>query len=135
MNDTPRNLEKTVTKVVVVVLVILVFSVFVSWFKRRGVPRVDPRTYQAVFIEGNQQYFGHLKGLGTRYPYLTDIYYMQTGGSGGQNFTIFKLGSEIHGPEDVMYLNWKKVLFWENLKSDSKVVEAIAQEKVQRGAE
>jgi hypothetical protein len=35
------------------------------------------------------------------------------------------LGSELHGPEDKMSVSSEQVLFWENLKNDSKVVQAI----------
>lgn len=137
MNDSPRSSEKTVTLLVVLVLVVLVGAIAISSFKRRNMPKIDPDTYQAIFLDNNQQYFGHLKNLGTRYPYLTDIYYVQVQGPRTENlqdqkFTLIKLGNEIHGPEDVIYFNPKKLLFWENLKSDSKVVKGIAQEKAQR---
>jgi hypothetical protein len=41
------------------------------------------------------------------------------------NFSLVKLGNEIHGPEDNMSVNLEHVLFVENLKPESKVVEAI----------
>lgn len=103
-------------------------------------PKVEKNSYQAVFLEGNQQYFGHLHNITTRYPYLTDIYYVrQDGVSDPQNpannkFTLFKLGTEIHGPKDEMYLNKSKILFWENLRDDSQVVQGIAKEKAQRAS-
>ena len=45
---------------------------------------------------------------------------------------LIKFGNEIHGPEDVMYLNWEAVLYWETLKQDSQVVQSILKEKAQR---
>ncbi|MDZ4244174.1 MAG: hypothetical protein U1C57_03660, partial [Candidatus Doudnabacteria bacterium] len=41
------------------------------------------------------------------------------------NFSLVKLGNELHGPEDKMSINLSQVLFVEDLKIDSKVVEAI----------
>lgn len=41
------------------------------------------------------------------------------------NFSLVKLGNELHGPEDKMSINLSQVLFVEDLKVDSKVVEAI----------
>jgi hypothetical protein len=40
-----------------------------------------------------------------------------------------KLGSELHGPQDAMFIDSDKVMFWENMKDDSKVVQAIHQHK------
>ncbi len=39
--------------------------------------------------------------------------------------TLIKLGQEIHGPQDEISLNKDQILFVENLRVDSKVVEAI----------
>lgn len=134
MNESTRNLEKTITVVVLVVLLVLLVGIGASVWKKRNVPRVDPNVYQGVFLTNNQQYFGHLKNLGTRHPYLADVYYVQTQpiNPAEQQFNLVKLGNEIHGPEDVIYFNWKNVLFWENLKPDSRVVRGIEQEKLQR---
>ena len=43
------------------------------------------------------------------------------------NISLVKLGNEIHGPEDAMYINKSSVMFWENLKSSGQVVKAIQQ--------
>jgi hypothetical protein len=91
--------------------------------------------YQSVFVANDQVYFGKLSWSGKWYK-LTDIYYLQapngiqkTEGAKANvtdpNIQLVKLGNELHGPEDVMYLDSSKIIFWENLKSDSKVVEAI----------
>lgn len=139
MNEFPKVNEKLVTTIVVCVLVILLLAIGVSTFKKRGRPTIDPNTYQAVFLDNNQQYFGHLQNLGTRYPSLTDIYYVRIQGPAVENpaqqqFSLIKLGNEIHGPQDVMYLNWDQVAYWENLKPDSEVVKGINKEKAQRAA-
>jgi hypothetical protein len=42
---------------------------------------------------------------------------------------LIKLGVEIHGPEDIMYISQNQVLFWENLKSDSRIVNIIKNNK------
>ncbi len=91
--------------------------------------------YQAVFLTNGQEYFGKLSASGG-WLKLTDIYYLQTSqplqatDSGtspdlNQNIQLVKLGSELHGPQDVMYIGRKEVLFWENIKDDSRVVDAI----------
>ena len=124
-------------------LILLVVFVGVVWSAVRWwtvSPNLDRNGYQAVFLEGNQQYFGHLRNITTRYPYISDVYYVrQEGPSDPQNpasnkFTLMKFGNEIHGPKDVIYLNKDKILFWENLRDDSQVVQGIAREKAQRAA-
>ena len=85
----------------------------------------DPDTYQAVFLSNDQIYFGHLKNnQEPEYLILTDVYYVKIGDdSTGQ---LVKLGTiEPHGPENTMIINKEQVLFWENLKSDSRVIKTI----------
>ncbi|MEK7452375.1 MAG: hypothetical protein AAB664_03475 [Patescibacteria group bacterium] len=86
--------------------------------------------YQAVFLDNRQTYFGKLDPKGGDFLILTDVFYLQaqTATSAG-NVSLSKLGSEAHAPEDKMSINKSHVLFIENLKSDSKVVQAIQQYK------
>ncbi len=138
MNEFTRGPSKNITLLILLVLLILVIGIGYTAIKKSGVPQVDPNVYQMVFLENNYQYFGHLHGIDTKYPYLTDVYYVKAQGVATdpdqQQFSLVKMGGEIHGPEDVMYLNWKRILLWENLKPDSKVVQGIAQEKAKRAA-
>jgi hypothetical protein len=98
---------------------------------------VNKDRYQAIFLTNGQVYFGKIDKIsGTGYT-LKDIYYLQVqqGVQGenaqqqnpdqNQNLSLAKLGSELHGPEDVMYIEGKQVLFWENLKTDGQVAKAI----------
>ena len=88
--------------------------------------------YQAVFLTNNQVYFGKVSNLGSSFPTLTDIYYLQvtqalqpkTNGTQPQ-INLVKLGGELHGPEDLMRINKDQILFVEDLKVDSQVVNAI----------
>lgn len=96
---------------------------------------VNTKEYQALFLTNGQVYFGHLTGVNNGYVKLTDIYYLQvqqqvqpgqSTTSGQQpNVSLAKLGNELHGPEDQMYVSREQVLFWENLKSSGKVTQAI----------
>lgn len=93
---------------------------------------VQKDEYQAVFLEGGQVYFGKLKSMKENHFNLTDIYYLnvndqsvQPDQASQQNLSLVKLGCELHGPRDQMIINREQVLFWENLKNDSRVVTAI----------
>jgi len=96
--------------------------------------------YQAVFLssQDGQVYFGKLGVYNSDLYVLTDIYYVRVenpiqpeGANQTQqpNISLAKLGNELHGPEDVMYISRDKVLYWENLKDDGQVVKAITEFK------
>jgi len=95
---------------------------------------VKGKQYQAVFLTNGQVYFGKFSQVNSSYVKLTDIYYLQVqqtvqpkdnSSSNNQQVSLAKLGGELHGPEDVMFINRDQVLFWENLKDGGKVVTAI----------
>lgn len=97
-------------------------------------------TYQAVFFTNGQVYFGKLQSLSGGYLKLTDIFYLQTKASTPSHSSnpqatsdqstpdvqLMKLGNEIHGPEDEMIIDKDQVLFYENIKNNSKVSTSIA---------
>jgi hypothetical protein len=101
--------------------------------------------YQAVFLDSQdgQVYFGKLGVYNSDLYVLTDIYYVrvenpvQPEGQNQQNqqanISLAKLGNELHGPEDTMFINKEEVLFWENLKDDGQVVKAITEFKANGG--
>lgn len=87
---------------------------------------VDTGKYQAVFLNGGQVYFGKIADVNDKFISLADIYYLQVNQSvqpgskqSNNNFTLTKLGCELHRPQDVMVINQAQVIFWENLKDDS----------------
>lgn len=96
---------------------------------------VKKDNYQAVFLTNGQVYFGKIKNASATTVTMSDIYYLQRDVQGSQDnkekdqaqnqMSLTKLGNEIHGPEDTMFIQKDQVLFWENLKTDSQVVKSI----------
>ncbi|MEI8072738.1 MAG: hypothetical protein WCH00_01430 [Candidatus Saccharibacteria bacterium] len=96
---------------------------------------VKSNEYQAVFLNNNMVYFGKVAEINDKFIKITNVYYLQNSKASTASastdiqqqsqLSLTKLGGEIHGPEDAMYINSKEVLFWENLKPDSKVSSAI----------
>jgi len=97
---------------------------------------VNHGEYQAVFLTNSQVYFGKLSDTSEQYIKLTNVYYLQTdqavqsgaaspSPSAKPSLSLAKLGNELHGPEDVMFISKTQVLFWENLKSSGRVSKAI----------
>ncbi len=89
---------------------------------------------QAVFLNGGQVYFGNIGDMNRGYITLSNIYYLrvnqqvqpnQSQEQASQEVTLAKLGCELHGPEDKMVINREQVMFWENLKTDGQVAEAV----------
>lgn len=90
--------------------------------------------YQAVFLENGQVYFGKVSNMNPRYLNLQNVFYLnsqsQTANGTEKNtkadqFTLIKLGCELHGPYDQMIINRDQITFWENLKDDGQVVKTI----------
>jgi hypothetical protein len=102
--------------------------------KVEGYTGIDSSRYQAIFLSNGQVYFGKLSDGGPELVKLQDIWYLQVQ-QGAQSadtlknsesqVSLAKLGNELHGPDDSMSISKDQILFWENLKSDSKVVKAI----------
>jgi len=93
---------------------------------------VDASGYQAVFLTNGQVYFGKVtSSLTGQFVDVEDVYYLQvaqaaeTDPAAQQGTSLVKLGSEMHGPEDDMQVNRDQILFVEQLRADSKIVEAI----------
>ncbi|HSX18467.1 MAG TPA: hypothetical protein VLE51_03880 [Candidatus Saccharimonadales bacterium] len=101
--------------------------------------RVSQSKYQALFLNGGvtsgsvlySTYFGHIVKMTDKYVVLDNIYYLTTDQSsqnGQSNPQLTKLGcQQLHSPYDEMVINRNQVAFWENLKDNGKVVQAIQQ--------
>ena len=119
-------------------IILVVILIIIGWSLLSGrsntATGIDNNKYQAIFFTNGQVYFGKLQAFSDQYLKMTDIYYLQAQSSStsevqttstDQNVTLIKLGSEVHGPEDEMMISKDQVLFYENLKADSRVVQQI----------
>lgn len=128
--------------VLLIALAVLITIVLGAWIMRGSgnslSSAVKNDKYQAVFLDSQdgQVYFGKLESYNGEYYRLSDIYYVrvenkiqpegaQTVNQPEQSISLAKLGNELHGPEDEMFIARDRVLFWENLKEDGQVVKAI----------
>ena len=93
--------------------------------------------YNAIFLTNGQTYFGKIEEQDKELIKFTDIYYLRlTQDLHNQKFdelknplpdqlVLIKLGKELHGPQDTMYINKDQILFIEELQNNSMVVNAI----------
>jgi len=119
---------------VFVALVLVALVALVAVFGRQYLQRppgvadqIDKNAYQAVFLSGGQVFFGHATA-GDESVSLTDVYYLapNTDQSQPQQLgQLVKRGSELHGPREPMLIELRQILFIENMRDDSQVVQAI----------
>lgn len=115
---------------------------FKIWNAKTIASEVKKDKYQAVFLTNGQVYFGKVDQVVGGYVKLREIYYLQvqqtvqpkettkpSTENQNQQLSLAKLGGELHGPEDTMYIDRQQIIFWENLKDDGKVVQAIKSQR------
>lgn len=147
MSQVQSRKVKTNKLVTVVVALLVVVAVTVGgwlFFNNQSAGAIKKDAYQAVFLTNGQVYFGKLSNTNSDYLSMSSIYYLQVqqaiqpgektaapanASQASDNVQLVKLGNELHGPDDQMQISQKQVLFWENLKTDGKVSQAIAKYK------
>lgn len=99
---------------------------------------IDSSRFQAVFLTNGQVYFGKLEAFNDNSFKITQVYYPQsdstetTGTDTATNtdaqtsIKLIRLGDEVHGPDNEMFLTKSQLLYYENLKADSKVSQLIS---------
>lgn len=122
--------------IVLIVAIVGVASYFLLNNTQKADTGIDTSRYQAVFLVNGQIYFGKLSDFNDTSYKLVDIYYPQaqtttetetetdaTDTTAG--IQLIKLGDEVHGPEDEMFISKEQTLYYENLKEDSRVSQLI----------
>ncbi|MGD0774480.1 MAG: hypothetical protein ABSC05_16830 [Candidatus Solibacter sp.] len=94
---------------------------------------IDPNKYYAVLLTNGSVYFGKLEGLGSPFPVLQDVFYVQPGPvdantKQAQGMILVHRGKELHAP-DRMILSEKSIVFVEPVGGDSRVAQLIGEAK------
>jgi|SRR3989344_38249 len=128
----PRRSRGLKRALVIALVIAIGFFGLKKLISSSNFPNVNPSAWQAVFLTNDQVYFGHLADHDRGYTTLSNIFYLrptqvlqqgQSPESAGMN--LVKLGAELHGPQDIMYIPKERILFWEDMKPESQVVQAI----------
>jgi hypothetical protein len=85
--------------------------------------------FYAVLLNGGQVYFGKLEGLGTQYPVLTEVFYVQSRQDPDTKQVsniLVKRGKEWHAP-DRMLINSSQIVLIEPVTPGSRVAQLIAE--------
>ena len=131
--DSPRRkwrMERKHLIVAIVTAVVLIGSaVGMYWYKHRNDQTVMSDRYQVVYLLTGQVYFGKLQNTSGEYLTLKNAYTLQDSTSedaAAENTSnILQVSRQVYGPEDSMAIRADQVQFWQNLRSDSKVTQAI----------
>jgi len=101
-----------------------------GWGHHRKGPEVGT-PYAAVLLDNGQVYYGKLTHAGSKFPELTDVYYIQSQVNQETKAVtniLVRRGNEWHGP-DRMFLNERHVILIEPVGTNSKVAELIQADK------
>lgn len=121
------------------ILILIMAGLFFGFnYINQNYSSIESDAYSAVFLNNGQVYFGKMVSNTKNEIVLNEVFYLQvsdtaTGAeqlepSVAQNqtrFNLVKLGTEMHGPTDQMFINKDHIIFYEYLREDSAVVESI----------
>jgi len=116
-------------------LLALIIVVGAAWwyFGGRSARVAMSTPYQAVLLTNGSAYFGQLEGLGTPFPVLRDVFYVQSTQNPETKQVsniLVKRGKEWHSP-DRMILNSNMIVLVEPVNPTSRVAQLISQAKNQ----
>lgn len=141
--DNAKKKKKLLLILVLAAVIILILLGYYLWQNGLGfkLPKIGllggASAYQAVFLSSGQVYFGQVLNPNSSYVILRDVYYLQVNqvlqpaqgketSEPQQALSLAKLGlSELHKPKDEMRINRDHIVFIEDMRNDSAVVQAI----------
>lgn len=92
--------------------------------------------FVAVYLENGRVYFGKLEKANATEPALTDVYYLSVASSEDAaktgEFQLIKFTDQFQAPTDRLEITRDSILFWEPLRDDSRVIEAVNKYKEQK---
>lgn len=133
----------------VILVLIVIFSGLKLWLICYQFNKsIDRKTYQVVFLDNGESYFGKLSNIGFKTYKLENVYYLkqfpkqqETAADENTNIDtnantntsasdyevrLIKLGEqEFYKPVNNMILTREHILYWENLQSSSEVMDFI----------
>lgn len=127
--------NKVFNKIVLIAIAATVIFMTALFFKSDLGSGINKDGYQLVNLTTGERYIGKLSGLSGKYVVLDDVYQQQDAGaadakdtSAQTQITVAKLSSSVIKPENKMRIASDKIVHWENLQDDGKVVQAIKQD-------
>ncbi len=136
-SETKKKIKWQIPVLIIIAILSVIYLIFRFTFSQTSQFEKAKSEWQAVFLSNSQIYFGKIVTMADKEVVLRDVYYLPTDQTtqgpkeghvvSAQTPFLIKLGSEFYKPYDEMRINRDHVLFIEDLKSDSPVIEAIKQ--------
>lgn len=117
-------------KKILIVIILLICAGVIGFFGYLAINNYyGDNQRKAVFMDSGQVYFGYIKKLNDQFVELDDVYYLKTSDLEGDNpekkIILVKMGSELHMPENTMYISRDQILFFQDLQESSKINTSI----------
>ncbi len=116
----------SVREAILVAVAVSLTILFSKMWTRWHVPRLDT-PYQAVLLTNNTVYIGKLEGLGTSYPVMRDVFFVQTRVNPETKETsnaLIRRETTSHAPK-YMILNKTQIVMIEPVGKNSKIADLI----------
>lgn len=133
--DSSRRVWRLTRKqtIATIISVLILMAAFGGgfWYVHRNDQIVMKDRYQVVYLLTGQVYFGKLQNTTGQYLTLNNVYTLENQASSdkaaAENSTsnIIQVSRQVYGPEDSMAIRADQIQFWQNLRTDSKVAQAI----------
>ena len=118
-----------ITAGIALVFVVALVTVFIM--KAQPLQAIDGSKYQVVYLTNGQAYFGKLQNTDGDFLVMKTPYIAQSVASSDEKSadttqtTLLKVTDQVYGPDDSIAIKSDQVAFWQNLRDDSKVAQAI----------
>lgn len=112
-------------------LVLAIALVTMLIMKSQPAQVVDINKFQVIYLTNGQAYFGKLQNTTGEFLVIKSPYIAQSVSTDDKTAdtstqaTLLKVTSQVYGPEDSIAIKSSQVTFWQNLRDDSKVTQAI----------
>lgn len=132
-SDAPRRgwkmTRKGIIATIIAIVVVAGSIAGIYWYKHRNDQVVMSDRYQVVYLLTGQVYFGKLQNTSGEYLTLKNVYTLEDkvadANATDNTSNILQVTRQVYGPEDSMAIRADQVQFWQNLRTDSKVAQAI----------
>ena len=120
-------------RIALIVIGVLVILLAVFWLIRQvyqtNLQRIDTSKYQIIRLVNGQVYFGKLQNTSGEYLVMNAPHVAQsvkdTATNAEETTALVRVKDQVYGPEDSIAIRADQVVFWQNLRDDSKVTQAI----------
>lgn len=122
----------SVITICLAVAVIILALVIVKVHSAGSTPSFNT-PFQAVLLDNNQVYYGKLSHVGSRYPEMTDVYYIvrtEDAATKQVKNVLVKRGKELHAPQ-MTFFDARHIVMIEPVGTSSEVAKLIQQSESQ----